>query len=333
METAAGSETGSGALRCRVITPARPVPGLAADARRGLLHRPRSLPPKYFYDERGSRLFDAICHTPEYYPTRIEDELLRRHAVDIIKLARPSHILELGSGTSRKTRHLLGACEHAPHTPDYWPFDVCEEMLLDAGAHLSERYAWLTVNPLLGDYSGGFRYLPKLDGSRLFVFLGGTIGNFTPAEAVDLLRELRAIMTPADRLLLGVDRVKDPAVLRAAYNDAQGITAEFNRNVLHVLNRELDADFAVAAFRHEAVYHEDHQRMEMYLVATAPQRVRIGKLECRIDLEREERILTEISCKFTPASLGALLEAAGLDTEGHFEPSDGYFSLVLARPG
>ena len=250
MVTSSRAASDIDALRCQVVPSARPVAGLAEDARRGLLHRPRSLPSKYFYDERGSRLFDAICRTPEYYPTRTEGMLLARHAAAIIAQARPEHILELGSGASRKTRHLLAACEGGRHTPTYWPFDVCEEMLLAAGAELAGRYDWLTINPLLGDYCGGLRHLPAPNGRRLFVFLGGTIGNFERAEAIALLCELYAIMAPGDRLLLGADRVKDPAVLLAAYNDAQGVTAEFNRNLLQVLNRQLGADFVVEAFRH-----------------------------------------------------------------------------------
>lgn len=332
MATSGRAAPKTDALRCRVVPSARPVAGLAEDARRGLLHRPRSLPSKYFYDERGSRLFDAICRTPEYYPTRTEGVLLARHAAAIIAQARPEHILELGSGASRKTRHLLAACEGGRRTPTYWPFDVCEEMLLAAGAELSGRYDWLTIHPLLGDYCGGLRHLPAPDGRRLFVFLGGTIGNFERAEAVALLRELHAIMAPGDRLLLGADRVKDPAVLRAAYNDAQGVTAEFNRNLLHVLNRRLGADFVVEAFRHEAVYREDRERIEMYLVSTRPQTVRLRALGECIGLAEGERILTEISCKFTPDSLESLLGAARMRVDAHYAPPDGYFSLVLARP-
>lgn len=332
MGTDSGAVRAPDALNCRVVPPARPVADLAEDARRGLLRRPRSLPPKYFYDERGSRLFDAICATPEYYPTRAEDALLARHAAAIIARARPGHILELGSGTSRKTRHLLAACEGGATAPTYWPFDVCEEMLLAAGAELARRYDWLTVRPLLGDYCAGLTHLPLPAGRRLFVFLGGTIGNFEPAQAAALLGELRALMGPGDFLLLGADRVKDPAVLHAAYNDAGGVTAEFNRNLLHVLNRELDADFAVDAYRHEALYREDLRRIEMYLVSTRAQTVRLRALDACIGLAEGERILTEISCKFTPDALAALLAAAGLALDAHYAPPDGAFSLVLAHP-
>lgn len=320
------------ALCCRVVPPARPIAGLQEDARRGLLRRPRSLPPKYFYDERGSRLFDAICDTPEYYPTRTEDALLARHAAAIVAQARPEHILELGSGTSRKTRHLLAACEGGRAAPVYWPFDVCEEMLLAAGAELAGHYEWLTVKPLLGDYCAGLRHLPCPPGRRLFVFLGGTIGNFGRDEAVSLLQELRAIMAPGDWLLLGADRVKDPAILHAAYNDAQGITAEFNRNLLHVLNRELEANFEVEAFRHEAVYNSLHARIEMYLVSARPQTVRLRALGECIGLAQGERILTEISCKFTPGAIESLLSSARLRLDTHYQPPDESFSLVLASP-
>lgn len=322
----------AGRLRRYHVAPSRHVPGLAEDARAGLLERPRSLPPKYFYDDRGSRLFDRICDTPEYYPTRVEAGLLEAHAADVLDAARPAHIIELGSGTSRKTRYLLAAAERLRPTPEYWPFDVSETTLIEAGEELLERFGWLTVNVLVGDYNGGLGNVPLPGGPRLWVFLGGTVGNFTHAEAVDFLREIRSGAGPGDRLLLGADRVKDPAVLRAAYDDAEGVTAEFNRNVLRVLNRELNADFDLAGFRHEAVYNDAERRIEMHLVAEAAQRVRLGALDAGLDLPRGERILTEISRKFTPEGLEALLGEGGFALVEHYQPEDGAFSLVLAEP-
>jgi L-histidine N-alpha-methyltransferase len=315
-------------VSCQPVAPARAVPSLLDDARAGLLCAPRSLPPKYFYDDRGSRLFDRICDTPEYYPTRTEASLLGAHADEIMRLARPDHILEFGSGTSRKTRHLLDV-QSALH---YWPFDVCEPMLCEAGEALIDAYPGLRVTPLLGDYNAGLAQLPSPEGRRLFVFLGGTIGNFEHRHAHDFLAELRAHMRPGDALLLGADRIKDPARLHAAYNDAQGVTAEFNLNLLRVLNRELGADFRIEAFAHEARFEAERGRIEMYLVSLEDQRVRLPALDAHIDLGAGERILTEISRKFTMQGLEALLEEAGLAARRHFEPADGAFSLVLAEP-
>jgi L-histidine Nalpha-methyltransferase len=314
------------------LPPGRHVPTLADDAARGLLVAPRSLPPKYFYDGRGSLLFDRICETPEYYPTRTEAALLERHAGDVIASVRPACILELGAGMARKTRHLFDACERLGCYAAYWPFDVCEQALSEAGGALTAEYPWLRVRALVGDYSAGLDGLPSPPCPRLYTFLGGTVGNFTPAEGERFLREIRCRMATADRLLLGADRVKDPAVLHAAYNDADGVTAEFNRNVLRVLNRGLDADFDPAGFAHEALYNPDEQQIEINLVALREQSVRLGALGCRIRLAAGERVRTEISRKFTVDSLAGLLASAGLGIEQHFTPPNEYFSLVLARP-
>jgi L-histidine N-alpha-methyltransferase len=318
-------------LRSHRVQPVRALPGLRDEVVEGLLEPPRSLPPKYFYDDRGSRLFDAICNTPEYYPTRIEESLLAGYAADIIERVHPAHILEFGSGTARKTRHLLDACV-GNGGATYWPFDVCEEMLLESGGQLVRDYGWLEVNVLVGDYFGGLDNLPALGGNCLYLFLGGTIGNFTEPQARQFLTELRAVMGGGDRLLLGADRVKDADVLHAAYNDRAGVTAEFNLNLLHVLNRELDADFEPGGFRHRAVFNDRASQIEMYLVSGRPQSVRLGALDCSVRFERGETILTEISRKFTPARLHSLLAETGFAVERHFEPDNGYFSLLLASP-
>jgi L-histidine Nalpha-methyltransferase len=319
-------------FRCMRVPAARPVPGLEEDVRRGLLVRPRSLPPKYFYDERGSALFDRICDTPEYYPTRTEDALLAACAGQVIARARPDHIIELGSGASRKTGHLLTALDRAGLDGcQYWPFDVCEPMLRQAAARLMAAHAGLRVNALVGDYLGGLSGMPRPGGRRLFVFLGSTIGNFEPAEAVGFLRELAALMDSGDSLLLGADRVKSPAVLEAAYNDAEGVTAAFNLNLLEVLNRELDSDFMPDAFMHRALYNAVDQRIEMYLISRVRQMVHLSRLGEHLELDAGESILTEISRKFTPETLEAMLGEAGLESVARFEPENGYFSLVHAR--
>lgn len=319
-------------LECRTIPPARSVTTLDEDVLAGLVRsRPRALPPKYFYDARGSELFDRICDTPEYYPTRTEDGLLARHAGAIVGSVQPRHIVELGAGTSRKTRRLFDACAENGCESAYAPFDVCAEVMLEHGRALVTDYDWLTVNALVGDYHAGFDHLPEFPETTLYVFLGGTIGNFSHDEAVAFLSELAALMKPADRLLLGADRFKDPARLHAAYNDAAGITAAFNLNLLEVLNRELDADFEPAAFAHHASFNPLKRRIEMYLVSLRAQRVTLGRLGEAIDFDEGEAMLTEISRKFTYPALKALLEESGLVVEAHHEAEGGDYSLLQAR--
>ncbi|HJO36651.1 MAG TPA: L-histidine N(alpha)-methyltransferase [Gammaproteobacteria bacterium] len=318
--------------RCMDLRPERPVPGIVEDAAAGLLEAPRSLPPKYFYDAVGSALFDRICDTPEYYPTRTEAALLAAHAGDIMRRCQPRALVELGSGTSRKTRHLLRAAP-APARLTYWPLDVCEPVLEAQAIALEQEFPGLAVQPLVGDYHGGLAHLPPMPGPRLFVFLGGTLGNFRHHEALALLQELAVLMAPADALLLGVDRVKSTARLNAAYNDAAGVTAAFNLNLLQVLNRELAADFDPAAFSHHAAYDERAAQIEMALISRRAQQVELGALQRCITLAEGEPIRTEISRKFTPESLRALLAEAGLGLEALYQPEDGSFSLVSARRG
>ncbi len=318
-------------LRSCQVSATRPQPSLCEDARRGLLHRPRSMPPKYFYDIQGSRLFDAICATPEYYPARAEAALLAQHAEEIIDIARPAHIVEFGSGASRKTRHLLDACEIRRQTCGYWPFDVCSDVMMSAAQGLIEDYPWLDVTALEGDYSAGLGHIPEIPGRRLFMFLGGTIGNFTLSRAIRFLIDIRRHMRQGDWLLLGADRVKDKEVLHAAYNDSAGLRARFNRNLLQVLNHRLRADFDLSAYRHEAHYNEAFNQIEMYLTADSPQRVRLGALDSSIEIDGGERILTEISRKFTRASLLSLFQSVHFTEMRHYEPRTGYYSLALLR--
>lgn len=314
------------------VAPEQPLASLADDVRTGLLSRPRWLSPKYFYDDRGSALFEAICATPEYYPSRTEAALLEAHGQEIIEHAAPDHMLELGSGSSRKTRHLLDACDALDQSCQYWPFDVSAQMMLDAGAQLVADYDWLAVHALIGDYTGGLTNVPlPEDGRRLIVFLGGTLGNFEPGEARAMLEQIAGLMRGDDQLLLGVDRVKDTATLEAAYDDAEGVTADFNRNVLRVLNRELEADFPVDDYRHRALFDRDKARIEMRLGADHAHRVTLATLGTAIDIDAGEEIVTEFSHKFTPDTLAALLESAGLAMDRHFEAEGGAYSLVLAR--
>lgn len=318
-------------LRCWQVPAARPQPSLHDDARAGLLRRPRSMPPKYFYDARGSQLFEAICDTPEYYPSRTEAALLAQHAAEIVDLARPAHIVEFGSGSSRKTRYLLNACATQRHLCTYWPFDTCADALLAAGESLTIDYPWLGINALIGDCLAGLQHLPNMPGRRLFTFLGGTIGNFSLSRAIRFLIDVRQRMQAGDWLLLGADRDKDPDLVHAAYNDSAGLTAEFNLNLLHVLNRELDADFAIDGFHHEAHYNTDFNQVEMYLTAGAAQRIRLGALDRIVELAAGERILTEISRKFTRNALQSLFAAVHFSEVRHYQPDNGFYSLVLLR--
>lgn len=315
---------------CIYIAASRQVNSLEDDVRQGLLSRPRNLPPKYFYDETGSRLFDRICDTPEYYPTRTEAGLLKRYAADIIDTTMPDHILEFGSGTSRKTRHLLQACEKLGSGFEYLPFDVCEEMLQQVRAEFSDCYEWLNVLPLVGDYTAGLDHLYRPEGCCLYVFLGSSIGNFSQQEAHEFVAEVVDCMKPGDFLLLGVDRVKDEQVLHAAYNDAEGITGQFNLNVLNVLNRKLKGNFSVDRFRHRALYNSEDSRIEMYLVSEHEQTVTLQALDEHMQLSKHEAILTEVSHKYTRQGAEHLLTAAGLHILRHIQPENGYFSLILA---
>jgi len=307
------------------------APGIADDARVGLSGTPKSLPPKYFYDERGSWLFDMICLTPEYYPTRTEAALLAAHAREIVSTAEPVTILELGSGASRKTHHLLDACAATGRRCLYQPMDVCGEIMLEAGRRLLARYEWLGVEAIVGDYVHGLADLPDTAGPRLLAFLGGTIGNFDESESARFLAQVRSVMQPGDWFLLGADRVKDSHVLNAAYNDAQGYTAKFNLNVLRVLNRELGASFDPRAYRHHAFYDERLERIEMHLVARRSHVVGLPRIDLEVEFAEDESLLTEISRKFTIEKLGRDLQAAGLTVVKHFTPANKYFSLLLAR--
>ena len=318
-------------LACIYVRQSRPSNSLEQDARHGLLAAPRSMPPKYFYDEYGSLLFDKICNTKEYYPTRTESRLLENHALELIELTMPKHILEFGSGCSRKTHFLMQACESANINCEYLPFDVCEEVLLQVRNEYIERYQWLDIKPLIGDYTAGLDDLHRPEGSCLYVFLGSSIGNFNLQQANDFIAEVTTCMQPGDSFLLGVDRVKSTQVLHQAYNDEKGVTGEFNLNLLNVLNHRLDADFDLTKFKHKAIYNEVQQRIEMYLVSESSQAVMLDGLDESIYLNKDEEILTEVSHKYTYDQAESLLTDAGLHILKHIEPDNAWFSLVLAH--
>lgn len=316
-------------LRISTIAPARPIGSLLDDVEAGLLDPPRRLPAKYFYDDLGARLFEDICATQDYYPSRSESQLLAEHGAGLMAAMDAAHIIELGSGSSRKTRHLL---KHAQPQTVYWPFDVSEQMLRDSAAGLVADWPELQVHGLVGDYHAGLGLPIPDSGRRAVLFLGGTMGNFRPEQAEDFLCEIRELLRPGDTLLLGADRVKDASVLERAYDDSDGVTAAFNLNVLRVLNRELDADFELDAFQHRAVYNAEAERIEMYLEARHAQTVTIGKINRSLNLVAGESIRTELSHKYSEASLAGLLEPAGFRIEQLLTtPAPTAYSLVLAR--
>ncbi len=306
-----------------------PSETLLRDVRDGLSRSPKRLPSKYFYDRRGSELFEQITRLPEYYLTRAERGLLEAHASAIIGALAPASLVELGAGSAEKTRILLDAMLASGKHATYVPIDVSEEFLEATAAALDARYDALDIVPVVADISEPLELPRLLPVPALFAFLGSTIGNFDERDAIALLSDVRAVMRAGDRFLLGFDLVKDAARLHDAYNDTAGVTADFNRNVLHVLNRELGADFDIGAFEHVAFYNHDARRIEMHLMATRPMRVHVPGVGA-VTFRSGERLMTEISGKYDRPSVGALLDAAGLGIEHWL--TDGDFALVLAAP-
>jgi L-histidine Nalpha-methyltransferase len=303
---------------------------LRDDAHRGLTTTPKALPPKYFYDDRGSRLFDEITRLEEYYPTRREREILDARSHEIAEATCAQTLVELGSGTSEKTRLLLDALTHRGSLRRFVPFDVSEAILREAAHAINDEYPALEVHAVVGDFERHIRALPDGD-TRLIAFLGGTIGNFEPAARAGFLRSLRLTMHEGDSLLVGFDLVKDVRRLEAAYNDARGVTADFNRNVLHVLNRELGADFEVDRFEHRAFFDPDESWIEMRLRCTNDRTVGIPALGLEVPFAAGEEMRTEISTKFTRERIAHDLDAAGLALSGWWTDAAGDFGLALAR--
>jgi L-histidine N-alpha-methyltransferase len=302
---------------------------LVDDVRDGLTGELKELPPKYFYDARGSELFDQITGLPEYYPTRCEREILNRHAPAIVEGA--EELVELGSGTATKTRALLYAMAGTGHLRRYVPFDVDASVVEACASELVELYPGLAVHGLVGDFDRDLERVP--DGERrLFAFLGGTIGNLYPAERAEFLAGLRDLMEQGDRLVLGTDLVKDRAVLEAAYDDSAGVTAEFNRNVLRVLNAELGADFDPEAFEHVAFFDEANSWIEMRLRAVGEQTVTIEDAGMTVEFADGEEIRTEISTKFTLPGVEGELREAGLRLDSFLTDDRWLYGLALASP-
>ncbi|HEX8701287.1 MAG TPA: L-histidine N(alpha)-methyltransferase [Myxococcaceae bacterium] len=302
---------------------------LREEALMGLCGSPKELSPRWLYDERGSELFDAITRLPEYYPTRREREILEARAGDIARLSGADTLIELGSGTSEKTRLLLNALRAHGTLERFVPFDVSEAFLRRAAAALALEYPGLYVHAVVGDFEHHLRHLPR-GGRRLVAFLGGTIGNLKPEQRERFFREVAAGLAPGDGLLLGTDLIKSRQRLFAAYNDSANVTAEFNRNVLRVLNRELGADFEPQAFEHLAPFDEEHGWIEMRLISRHAQVVRLPVLERFARFEAGEVLRTEVSCKFRPEQVEAELTAAGLHLAGWWTDASGDFALSLS---
>jgi L-histidine Nalpha-methyltransferase len=323
------STTGNATVEIRVLLSAEDrATALSEEARRGLTSTPKELPPKWFYDERGSELFDAITRLPEYYLTGAERSILERDAGDIAAMTEATTLIELGSGTSDKTRVLLNAL--APRS--FVPFDVSEETLRASAQSLAHEYPALEVVAVVGDFERHLSLLPR-DGRRLLAFLGSTIGNLTPANRALFLRNVASILDNSDAFLLGADLIKDPARLLAAYDDPAGVTREFNLNVLEVLNRELGGDFDVAAFEHVVQWNADAEWMEISLRSLREQRVRLEALELEVSFDAGELMRTEISAKFRAQRLATELDAAALAVRRVWTDAAGDFALLLASPG
>ncbi|HUA11012.1 MAG TPA: L-histidine N(alpha)-methyltransferase [Solirubrobacteraceae bacterium] len=305
---------------------------LADDVRDGLTRPFKELPPKHFYDQRGAELFDLICELPEYYPTRTERAILERRAGDIAAATGAAELVELGAGSASKTRVLIEPLLAAGTLVRYVPIDVTESVVRSTAAQLAEEYPTLQVHGVIADFERHLDRLPPPAGPRLVAFLGGTIGNFTPPSRRTFLRELAGLLGPEDHLLIGTDLVKDRARLRAAYDDSRGVTAEFNRNVLAVINRELGADFDLADFEHVALFDEERQWIEMRLRARREVVVHIRDLDLEARFAAGEEMRTEISAKFTPERVQRDLAGAGLEVASWMPDPDGLYALTLARP-
>lgn len=302
---------------------------LRADVRAGLTSDPKWLSPKWFYDATGSELFERITRLPEYYQTRAEQQILQQHAMDIAELTKAAALCELGAGSAEKTRLLLNALTGAGTLRQYTPLDVSREALRNTVAAIAADYPEVEVTGIVDDFTRGLAEL-RIASPGVLTFLGGTIGNLLPAERAAFFAAAHAALAAGEWLLLGADLVKATDRLVSAYDDARGVTAEFNRNVLHVLNRELAADFAPEDFAHVAVWNTEQQWMEMRLRALRPMRVRLSALDMTVDFAEGEELRTEVSAKFTQQQVHEELTAAGFSLQCWWTDEAGDFALALA---
>jgi L-histidine Nalpha-methyltransferase len=312
------------------LPPGGPQSGMAADVRAGLTKPFKELSPRYFYDERGSQLFEEITNLPEYYPTRAERAILEAHGAEICAAAGdPATLIELGSGSAAKTRVLLDAMREAGCLEAYAPVDISEQITRDTADAIAGEYE-VVVHGLVCDFERDLERIP-LGGPRVIAFLGGTVGNFEPAQRASYLARVANLLEPADRFLLGTDLVKDRATLEAAYNDSAGVTADFNKNVLAVLNRQLGADFDLDAFEHVAIWDDENLWVDIRLRSLARQVVEISALDMVVAFDRGEEMRTEISTKFARGGLAGIYAEAGLEMVGWWTDPEELFALSLAR--
>jgi len=305
---------------------------MALEVREGLSATPKHLPAKLFYDEIGSELFEQITELPEYYLTRTERSILERFAGEILQQAGPSlTLVELGAGTASKTCVLIEELLQRQSRALFYPIDVSPSALDEAMRQLGRQFPGLRVSPIVADYTGGVPALSRISGRKLVLYIGSSIGNFEPPDAVRILRRIRQALRPGDALLVGIDFAKSPKILLPAYDDAQGITAEFNKNILARLNRELDADFDLNLFRHIALWNRRQSRMEIYLESVAAQSVFIPALDMDLTFEPEERIHTENSYKYTDEMVEAILRQSGFTPEQTWCDRKKWFGVHLAR--
>jgi L-histidine Nalpha-methyltransferase len=312
------------------LPPGGILAGMAEEVREGLSSPFKELPPKYFYDERGSRLFEAITELPEYYPTRCERAMLTARAEEIVAAAGARVLIELGSGAAAKTRRLLDAMRDAGLLEAYVPVDISEEITRRVAGELVDTYPGLRVHGMICDYETHLERMPRAEGA-LIAFLGGTIGNFRPAPRRAFLARIATLMYPGDRFLLGTDLVKDRESLEAAYNDSAGITAEFNKNVLRVLNRELGANFDPDAFEHVAFWDAENSWIDIRLRSLAEQFIDVRDLDMRVHFARNEEMRTEISTKFSRERLERTYADAGLELVEWWTDPEERYALSLAR--
>jgi L-histidine N-alpha-methyltransferase len=302
---------------------------MVRDVRQGLTKKPKELSPKYFYDERGSELFEEITHLPEYYLTRAERLLLEQRIAEIVADVRPCSLVELGAGSASKTRIILDEMRSSGCAECYVPVDVSRDFLEATALQLRADYPDVDIKPVVSDITEHFK-LPRLVSPTLFAFLGSTIGNFPRPQAIRLLSHVARLMGESDRFVLGADLVKDAAIINSAYNDSRGVTAAFNLNVLERLNRELNADFPIAEYEHRAFYSSENHRVEMHLIARKPHKVVIPEIG-EISFEEGESIRTELSYKYDRPMLEDILSASGLEIEKWMPTSDGAFVIAVAH--
>jgi L-histidine N-alpha-methyltransferase len=303
---------------------------MAEDVREGLSSVPKMVPPKYFYDATGSDLFERITETPEYYPMREEGKLLENIAAQVMGSLKPAQVVELGSGSSTKTRALLDAGRADGSLQSYVAFDVSESIIVEAGEALERRYPGLELHGIVGDFQRHLDTIPAANGRRLVLFLGSTIGNLFRDQRIELLTQIKEILGDSDYLLLGTDLVKDTSIIIPAYNDAAGVTAAFNKNMLSSINNGLDGDFDPTAFEHEAIFNHEEARIEMHLRPRTKQVARLKAIDMEVVVTPEETIWTECSHKFTRERVAEMLTAAGLQLREWYAAPGDMFGLSLS---